>query len=140
MLHKLTIPRLGRLVEYIHRNLSFVEHVALMGLEFVGYTPRNIADLWIDPFEYQGELENAVQLLAMRDIPVSIYNHQLCILPNALWPYAQKSISDWKNMYLPECESCAVFDRCGGLFKWASKKHSEHIHPLSQSLAPLRSG
>ena len=131
VLHRLTIPRLNRLVEYIHRNLSFVEHVALMGLEYVGYTPRNIADLWIDPFDYQAELESAVEYLAMRDIPVSIYNHQLCVLKASLWPYARKSISDWKNMYLPECESCSALSQCGGLFKWAAKKHSEHIQPFS---------
>jgi His-Xaa-Ser system radical SAM maturase HxsC len=130
VLHRLTIPRLTRLVEYIYRNLSFVEHVALMGLEYVGYTPRNIDALWIDPFEYQAELERAVSYLAMRNMTVSIYNHQLCVLSQSLWPYAQKSISDWKNLYLPECEKCSVLKDCGGLFKWAVKKHSEHIHTL----------
>lgn len=130
VLHKLTIPRLAKLAEYIYRNLSFVEHVALMGLEFVGYTPRNIGELWIDPFDYQDELDRAVNTLARRGIAVSIYNHQLCVLKRALWPYAQKSISDWKNLYLPECEKCSAPDQCGGLFKWAVKKHSEHIHAL----------
>jgi His-Xaa-Ser system radical SAM maturase HxsC len=130
VLHRLTVPRLTSLAEYIYRNLSFVEHVALMGLEYVGYTPRNIEELWIDPYNYQGELEDAVNFLAMRDIPVSIYNHQLCVLKQSLWPFAQKSISDWKNLYLPECESCSALPQCGGLFKWAAKKHSEHIHAL----------
>lgn len=142
VLHKLTIPRLQRLMAYIDRNLSFVEHVALMGLEFVGYTPRNISNLWIDPFDYQDELEEAVRYLAMRDIPVSIYNHQLCVLRESLWPFARKSISDWKNMYLPECEGCGALNQCGGLFKWAAKKHSDHIHampplkPESSQVAP----
>jgi His-Xaa-Ser system radical SAM maturase HxsC len=130
VLHRLTIPRLTKLVEYIYRNLSFVEHVALMGLEYVGYTPRNIDELWIDPFDYQVELERAVSYLAMRNMAVSIYNHQLCVLSQSLWPYAQKSISDWKNLYLPECEKCSALEDCGGLFKWAVKKHSEHIHAL----------
>jgi His-Xaa-Ser system radical SAM maturase HxsC len=130
VLHALTIPRLTRLVEYIYRNLSFVEHIALMGLEYVGYTPRNIADLWIDPFDYQDELVTAVRYLSMRDMSVSLYNHQLCILRPSLWPYAQKSISDWKNLYLPECEKCSALAECGGLFKWAVKKHSEYIHAL----------
>jgi hypothetical protein len=80
VLHRLTIPRLARLVEYIYRNLSFVEHVALMGLEYVGYTPRNIAELWIDPFHYQAELERAVGYLAMRNKQVFIYSHQPCVL------------------------------------------------------------
>jgi His-Xaa-Ser system radical SAM maturase HxsC len=130
VLHRLTIPRLTRLMEYIYRNLSFVEHIALMGLEYVGYTPRNIEELWIDPFDYQAELQRAVKYLAMRNMVVSIYNHQLCVLSPTLWPYAQKSISDWKNLYLPECEKCSALEDCGGLFKWAVKKHSEHIHAL----------
>ena len=32
-----------------------------------------------------------------------IYNHQLCLIDRALWPFAVKSISDWKNEYHPEC-------------------------------------
>jgi hypothetical protein len=124
VLHRLTIPRLTRLTKYIYRNLSFVEHVALMGLEYVGYTPRNIAELWIDPFDYQDELERSVNYLSMRDMPVSIYNHQLCVLRTSLWPYAQNSISDRKSMYLPECEGCSVLADCGGLFKWAITKYS----------------
>jgi His-Xaa-Ser system radical SAM maturase HxsC len=130
VLHALSIPRLARLMDYIYRNLTFAEHVALMGLEYVGYTPRNIAELWVDPFDYQEELEAAVRYLSVRDMSVSIYNHQLCVLRPSLWPYAQKSISDWKNLYLPECQKCSVLDQCGGLFQWAVKKHSEHIHAL----------
>jgi His-Xaa-Ser system radical SAM maturase HxsC len=137
VLHRLTIPRLKKLAEYIYRNLSFVEHIALMGLEYVGYTPRNINELWIDPFDYQVELEKAVNSLVMRGMSVSIYNHQLCVLAPPLWPYAQKSISDWKNLYLPECQKCSALDQCGGLFQWAVKKHSEHIHALTPSMSVL---
>jgi His-Xaa-Ser system radical SAM maturase HxsC len=139
VLHRLTIPRLTRLMEYIYRNLSFVEHIALMGLEYTGYTPRNIQELWIDPFDYQEELERAVRYLAVRDMSVSLYNHQLCVLRPALWPFAKKSISDWKSLYLPECESCSALSDCGGLFKWAAKKHSEHIHSLAPSTVLLTS-
>ena len=130
VLHKLTIPRLVKLAEYIYRNFPFVEHVALMGLEHTGYTPRNIEKLWIDPFDYQEELEAAVELLAMRGMNVSIYNHQLCVLRRSLWVFARKSISDWKNLYLPTCEGCSVLTDCGGLFQWTVGKHSEHIHTL----------
>jgi His-Xaa-Ser system radical SAM maturase HxsC len=131
VLHKLTIPRLTKLVEYIYRNLTFVEHIALMGLEYTGYTPRNIEELWIDPYDYQDELEEAVEYLAVRNMTVSIYNHQLCVLRPSLWKYARKSISDWKTLYLPECETCSALPACGGLFQWAVKKHSDHIHAIS---------
>jgi His-Xaa-Ser system radical SAM maturase HxsC len=131
VLHKLTIPRLTKLVEYIYRNLTFVEHIALMGLEHTGYTPRNIEELWIDPYDYQDELEEAVEYLAIRNMTVSIYNHQLCVLKPSLWSYARKSISDWKTLYLPECEKCSALSACGGLFQWAVKKHSDHIQSIS---------
>ena len=131
VLHKLTIPRLTKLVDYIYRNLTFAEHVALMGLEYTGYTPRNIETLWIDPYDYQDVLEDAVEYLAVRNMTVSIYNHQLCVLKPSLWRYAKKSISDWKTLYLPECEKCSALPACGGLFQWAAKKHSDHIHAIS---------
>jgi hypothetical protein len=53
VLHKLSIPRLHQLAESIYRNLPFVIHVALMGLEPTGYTPYNRDKLWLDPYEYQ---------------------------------------------------------------------------------------
>jgi His-Xaa-Ser system radical SAM maturase HxsC len=130
VLHKLTIPRLTKLVDYIYRNLTFVEHIALMGLEYTGYTPRNIDELWIDPFDYQDELEAAAEYLDARNMTVSIYNHQLCVLRPSLWKFARKSISDWKTLYLPECQTCSALPACGGLFQWAVKKHSDHIHTL----------
>jgi His-Xaa-Ser system radical SAM maturase HxsC len=131
VLHKLSIPRLTRLAKYIYKNMPFVEHVAFMGLEYVGYTPHNIDKLWIDPYDYMEELGNAVEFLAGQRINVSIYNSQLCVLPEALWKYAKRSISDWKQSYLPACESCSKLNECGGLFTWNLKKHSEYIRPFA---------
>jgi len=130
VLHKQTIPRLTKLAKYIYKNLPFVEHVAFMGLEYVGYTPHNIDKLWIDPFEYNNELEEAVEYLSSFGMNVSIYNSQLCVMPENLWQYARKSISDWKNEYLPECQQCAMLNECGGLFTWNLKKPSNHIRPF----------
>src|SRR5581483_6912207 len=129
VLHALTIPRLERLAEYIYRNLTFAEHIALMGLEHIGYAPRNMDKLWIDPFDHQDQLESAVEFLSTRQMNVSIYNHQLCVLRKSLWKFARKSISDWKNIYLDECQTCGVREQCGGFFQWATKLHSKHIHP-----------
>jgi His-Xaa-Ser system radical SAM maturase HxsC len=127
VLHKQSIPRLTKLARYIYKNLPFAEHVTFMGLEFVGYTPHNIDKLWIDPHDYINELGEAVEFLAGQGMHVSIYNSQLCVLPESLWKYCRKSISDWKNSYLPECEKCNKFQECGGLFTWNLAKHSEYI-------------
>lgn len=130
VIHRLTANRLTGIADFIYRNLTFVDHVALMGLEMMGYTPKNLADLWIDPFDYQDELEACVEALHLRGMRVSIYNHQLCLLPRSLWPFARRSISDYKNIYLDKCSRCSVQGQCGGLFKSALHRHSSYIEPL----------
>lgn len=127
VLQKQSIPRLVKLARYIYRNLPFVEHVAFMGLEHQGYTPYNIDTLWIDPAYYMNELTEAVEFLSGKDINVSIYNSQLCLLPERLWEYSCKSISDWKNIYVEECANCSLLEDCGGLFASGEKKHSEFL-------------
>jgi His-Xaa-Ser system radical SAM maturase HxsC len=131
VLHKLSVPRLGHLADYICRNLTFVDHVAFMGMEHIGYAPRNMGDLWIDPMDYQQELEESVKTLARFGIDVRIYNLQLCILQRSLWKYSKQAISDWKNTYAPICEDCAVKDRCGGFFQWETKLQSRGIRSIA---------
>jgi His-Xaa-Ser system radical SAM maturase HxsC len=127
VIHRQTYERLPKLAEFIYRNCPFAAHIALMGLELMGYTKTNLKSLWIDPVEYQPQLEAAVQSLTWAGMNVSIYNHQLCVLPRWLWPFARKSISDFKNIYLDECQRCSVVDQCGGLFKSGERIHSKHI-------------
>jgi His-Xaa-Ser system radical SAM maturase HxsC len=131
VIHKQTYERLPQLAEFIARNLLFVDQVVLMGLEMTGFTKANLEDLWIDPYDYRDELRDAVQHLVAHRMNVSIYNHQLCLLYPELWPYARKSISDWKNEYMPECEGCAKRNDCGGFFSSAKLRYSAHIRPFS---------
>lgn len=130
VIHKQTYRRLPMLAEFIARNFPFAAHVALMGLEMFGFVHRNFDELWIDPHDYQSELLKATETLFLSGLNTSIYNHQLCVLDRQLWPFARKSISDWKNIYLDVCQKCDVRDDCGGFFQSAAKKHSDHIHPI----------
>ena len=130
VLHQQSIPRLTRLARFIYKNLPFVEHVAFMGLEYQGYTPHNIHRLWIDPVDYMSELCEAVHYLSSKGMNVSIYNSQLCLIPKDLWPFCRKSISDWKNIYLPECKQCSIREECGGLFASCANMHSASIKPM----------
>lgn len=133
VLHALSVPRLPRLATFIARNFPFAGHVALMGLEMFGLVHQHLGELWIDPAHYQDQLREAVAILRDAGMHVSIYNHQLCVLDRRLWPLARKSISDWKNVYLPDCDGCSAIGQCGGFFQSATKLHSTGIHPLSAS-------
>jgi His-Xaa-Ser system radical SAM maturase HxsC len=130
VMHKQTAPALPEIAEFIVRNLPFVDQVALMGLEMIGLARANIPELWIDPAEYADQLAEAVLILDRSRVHTMIYNSQLCLMPRSLWPFMVRSISDWKNEYHPECESCGVRDRCGGFFFSSKYKVSENIKAL----------
>jgi His-Xaa-Ser system radical SAM maturase HxsC len=130
VVHKQTYARLPQLAEFLARNLTMVDHVALMGLEMTGFTRANLPALWIDPWDYREELYRAVTTLAGHRMHVSVYNHQLCVTDKRIWPFARKSISDWKNEYMPECAGCSVREQCGGFFSSAKHRYSDHIYAL----------
>jgi His-Xaa-Ser system radical SAM maturase HxsC len=130
VVHQQSYARLPQLATFLARNLTFVDHIAFMGLEITGFTRANLDSLWIDPLDYQQELYRAVSFLADSQMRVSIYNHQLCVLDQRLWPFARKSISDWKNEYMPECMGCRERDNCGGFFASAKLRYSDHIQPF----------
>jgi radical SAM protein with 4Fe4S-binding SPASM domain len=108
-----------------------VDHVALMALEITGFTRPNLDILWMDPYEYKDALSDAVALLNCYGIPVSVYNHQLCTVNSDVLPNYRKSISDWKNEYLDECDSCKMRSNCGGFFSSGKMyRRSNHIRPF----------
>lgn len=131
VLHQQSVKRLPELCEFIGRNLLFVDHVALMGLEMMGFTRANLDVLWIDPAEYRDMLSDAVNVLARYRMNVSVYNHQLCLINDDVVPFYRKSISDWKNEYAPECDQCSKHQECGGFFSSGIK------HGYSHSLKPF---
>ena len=72
----------------------------------------------------------AVRRLDRRHVKTLVYNHQLCLIDRELWPFAVKSISDWKNEYHPECLRCSMSDACGGFFYSAKYRVSDHIKAI----------
>lgn len=125
-----TVPILRELAVFIVRNLPFIDQVALMGLEMTGLARPNAHEVWIDPADYQVQLAEATQTLSAAGITTKIYNHQLCVLDRQLWPHAVRSISDWKNDYLPMCACCSVHDICGGVFTTSGTRLSTRLRPI----------
>ncbi|MCW5801089.1 MAG: His-Xaa-Ser system radical SAM maturase HxsC [Deltaproteobacteria bacterium] len=132
VIHEATYRALPTFAEFVARNLLFVDHVALMGLEQMGFARANLGAIWIDPLDYQRELGLAVDTLARAGLEVSIYNHQLCVLSPSLHSFARASISDWKNVYLDECDTCAARQTCGGFFASSTERRSRGIAPIGR--------
>jgi His-Xaa-Ser system radical SAM maturase HxsC len=132
VLHQQTIGRLVQTCEFLVRNLLFVDHVALMGLEITGFTRPNLDLLWIDPFAYKETLSEAVSLLKANGVPTSVYNHQLCTVNPDTWESCRQSISDWKREYVEGCGECSKRGECGGLFSSSKTyRHSNHIQAFT---------
>jgi His-Xaa-Ser system radical SAM maturase HxsC len=127
VIHHETVQRMTAFARFVARNLLFVDHVALMGLELTGFARANLERLWIDPIDYQAELTEATTILDRAGMYVSIYNHQLCTLPPELHGFSRASISDWKNEYLDECVGCTARASCGGFFATSTARRSRGI-------------
>lgn len=130
VLHKQTIPELLNLANFIYRNIPFVSSVVLMGMEHMGYVRKNWELLWVDPIDYADLLEKTVQRLHYYRINTSLYNLPLCVLPKSLWNYARRSISDFKNIYLKQCDRCSQKNNCCGLFQSSETCHSIGIKAI----------
>jgi hypothetical protein len=130
VLHAITTPRLRETCSWIGRNLPFVDHVALMGLENTGFAIANDDVLWIDPLDYQEQLAAGIDVLSTAGVNVSIYNLPLCVLHPSVRPFAVRSISDWKNTYVSECDRCSARSDCAGFFSTGRPKFSRGIAPI----------
>lgn len=130
VVHKQTYKRLPQLAEYIYHNFPFVSQVAFIQMETIGMAENNIEELWIDPHDYNTELRESILLLADRGLNPVIYNAQLCVLPKDIQHYAQRSISDWKEIYLPECDGCSLRGKCAGFFESNKLYHSKYIKKI----------
>lgn len=136
-----TLSRIEELAYFIFQNLPFVDHVAFMGMEPIGFAPGNRDALWADPSATSPALERAVLFLTHRGIATSLYNLPLCVVPKSLWGHYRRSISDWKNTYVEACSSCEAQEICGGFF--ASIRANwipTDVHPLAgaELASPVR--
>jgi His-Xaa-Ser system radical SAM maturase HxsC len=128
VIHRLNYERLPKFAYFIYHNFPFVFHIALMGMETTGLARENLSKLWIDPYDYMKQLEEAVQILYRANMNVSIYNHQLCIMPRKLWRFSRKSISSWKNIYIEKCNNCKEKEKCCGFFSTSGGIYSRYIN------------
>ena len=133
VLHALTAPIISETCRWIARNLPFVDHVALMGLENTGFAIANDAMLWMDPMDYRDDLASAIDHLVAAGVKTSIYNLPKCVLDQSVWPHAVQSISDWKNAFVDECDHCIEKESCSGFFTTGRPKFSRGIKAITAS-------
>ena len=106
VISKKNYSRLLQISEFVYRNFPFVQHIAFMGMEIIGYAHENLLELDISPNEYNQNLLDAIQFLNRRHMNASIYNVPFCLIDKRLWRFIRNSISAWKQNYTNECNLC----------------------------------
>ena len=134
---KQNYKQLKTLAEYIYRNLPFVSHVALMGMEYHGNAETNYDLVSIDPIGYKTELYEAVREYVRFNIIVDVYNLPFCLVHDKVQQFCRDSISTWKKSFLPQCANCVVKDNCSGVFE-TSFTHSQNIQPISENITDVQ--
>lgn len=125
-----TYKNLLHIAEFIYRNMTFVKHIAFMGLETIHQGKQNLDSLWVPPYEIISYLEEAIHYLTQRAMNTSIYNIPLCLLPESLWKFARQSISDWKRSFDAKCKFCSVRENCSGMFNSTIDLFRNYLKPI----------
>ena len=113
-LNKEDLPNIARLISKRYPN---VRHVCFMGLEMMGNSMINRETVWCSYASLMPYIQDAADILLQNAIPVQLYNYPLCSVSKKYHPLYRRSISPWKIVYLPECESCRCKAECGGFFR-----------------------
>ncbi len=106
-----------------------VRHVCFMGLEMMGNSMINRSEVWCTFSDLLPYVQEAADILLSHAIPVQLYNYPLCLVDKRYHSLYCKSISPWKVVYLPECESCKYKEECGGFFKTTAVMTDIQVKP-----------
>jgi len=121
-------PAFATAGEYIIGYLPFVAHVTLMGMEMFGYVHQNLTSC-DDPVDYREQLRRATLDLALRGMKVSVYNHQLCTIPQEDLAFCSPIHFRLKTYICPPASRHRQRS-CAGFFQSAVKRHSDHYAPV----------
>lgn len=108
--------------------------VKIIGLEMTGNAAKNRDMVWIDYSSAFQASKAGINLLISKGIDVGLYNFPLCSVEKEYWNICEKSISDYKIRFAPDCDSCMVKDACGGIFAGTIRLAKEHVNPIRGQL------
>ena len=131
VLTKQNYDSLPELMYFIYRNIPFVDHIALMGLEYIGFAINNFDTIHISPLDYKKHLKKAIDICRDYSLLVSIYNLPLCLVDENIRHYTRQSISDWKNEFSKICYNCEEKNNCAGMFTSTQPFFEKLLKPIT---------
>ena len=75
-------------------------------------------------------MQKSIDKLVENGFDVGLYNFPLCSVESKYWAIYEKSISEYKIQYLPECNLCIEKNACGGIFQGTIRMLKGQINPI----------
>lgn len=115
-------PNLLSLAQFLTTHLSWAEIWAIMQLEPIGFARIDWHAKFVDTSENFEILEEVLKITELKDMETLLYNFPICTVKPQFRRRCVKSISDWKQKYLDECEVCSLKTSCTGFFEWYNEE------------------
>ena len=129
---KLNHNNITNIAQYIVNHFPSVTVVNFVGLEMRGNCVANADEVLISYEEAFQFSRNAINLLIRNGIDVGLYNFPYCMIDEHYWPIAQKSISAYKSVFYPDCDSCKMREACCGIFKATMNYYKPTVCPITR--------
>ena len=129
---KLNMDYITDIAQLIADEFRGAECVKIMGLEMTGNAAKNKDSVWIGYKEAFDKSQQAIDILMRAGIDVGLYNFPLCSVNENYRSICEKSISDYKIRFAPECDRCTVKDACGGMFSGTIRLSKDDIFPIQK--------
>ena len=130
---KLNMDFITGIAQLIVNEFKGAECVKIMGLEMTGNAAKNKDSVWISYKEAFEKAQPAIDILTKAGIDVGLYNFPLCSVNENYRSICEKSISDYKIRFAPECDRCTEKDACGGMFSGTIRLSKDDIIPIRNS-------
>lgn len=117
------VSALNDLASLVTKSISFVDVWTIMQMENIGFARNNWNKLFYDHSKDFSLIGAPLTVALLHGVEVALYNFPLCTVPEQWQQYAARSISDWKNRFLTDCEPCPARSQCSGFFEWHPDNH-----------------
>ena len=126
LMHKMNYCNLEATAKFISSHFSGVSRVVFFPIDLVGNARKNIESLAISLEEIMPYLEKAIDILK-NDFDVKIYHIPYCKIQKGYRDFVYgKTVEDARLFFAGDCESCAFYRSCPGLWK----TYAKHVSSL----------
>ena len=127
---RINADHIEKIAQMISKDMHEAYCVKIMAMEMTGNAARNSSSVWIDYADAFKKAKKAIDILVGSGINVGLYNFPLCTVERSYWNICEKSISENKIRFAPQCEICSVKDACGGVFSGTIRLLKESLNPV----------